>query len=71
MRKSILYCWICAFCFTIAASCSKNVKSPYAKSTTAAKTTSASSGITASTPSQGENTGHCGGNSTSGSGSSY
>ncbi|MEJ7683387.1 MAG: hypothetical protein WKG06_37115 [Segetibacter sp.] len=44
MRKLILPSCICAFCFTVVTSCSKDVKSPYAKTTTAAKTTSTSSG---------------------------
>lgn len=72
MKKSILHCCICAFCFTVATSCSKDVKAPYAKTTTAAKPASSTpSGATTSTPGQGQNNPGCGSSSGSGSETSY
>ncbi len=63
MKKTIYHSCICALCFTIASSCSKDVKVPSARTTTAGKTTS--TGATTTTQNQDQNSNTCGGNSTS------
>ena len=68
MKKLILHSCICAFCFTIATSCSKSVKAPSGRSTTAAKTTSTGTATTPATENQDENKGTCGSQSTSSGG---
>lgn len=79
MKKFILHSCLCAFCFTIATSCSKDVKTPASRTPIAAKPTSTgdkttSAETTTTTQNEEQDGGECGNNSThsdSGSGSAY
>lgn len=55
MKKLILHSCICAFCFTIATSCSKSVKAPSARFTTAPKTTSTGTATTTTPATENQN----------------
>ena len=70
MKKIILHGFICAFCFTIITSCSKDVKSPSSqtKNTATTKTTS-SPGTQTENPNQDNHT--CGNHTNSGGGGGY
>lgn len=62
MKKIILHGFAGIFCFAAITSCSKDVKTPYSKRPSAAKTTSSPVTQT-TTPSQGQNNHTCGGQS--------
>ncbi|HEX8277206.1 MAG TPA: hypothetical protein VF540_00870 [Segetibacter sp.] len=75
MKKLIFRSCICAFCLTVATSCSKSVKTPSARPTTAAKTTSTGTATTSTgtattttTENQDQNSHTCGSQSTSSGG---
>ncbi len=67
MKKIILQSFIGVFCFAIMTSCSKEVKTPYNKTTTAAK--AAPAPVTQTAPAQSQSSHTCGSQSGSGSGS--
>lgn len=77
MRNLFLRSCICAICFTLATSCSKEVKTPSARTTASGKTSPATTTGTTTTAGQGEtnqdqdNNGCGSSNSTSGSGTNY
>ncbi len=69
MKKIILQGCIGIFCFAMMTSCGKDVKTPYSKTVSAAKTTSSPN---TQTPGEGENNGTCGSQSgTSGNSGDY